>query len=90
MPNDVAAVQTILNHNHFNYLTANSSQLNEMSESQMRKYRLLIVPGGNFVDLGNSLTPSSTANVRNAVQAGLNYLGICAALSLPGTLPITG
>jgi len=77
-PSDVAAVETILNSNHLNYSTVNSSQLNEMGESQIRGYRLLIVPGGNFIDIGNSLTSSATANIRNAVQNGLNYLGICA------------
>ncbi|MCM3873412.1 MAG: BPL-N domain-containing protein [Pyrinomonadaceae bacterium] len=77
-PNDVAAVETILNNNNLNYSTANSSQLNEMNESQIREYRLLIIPGGNFIDIGNGLTPSTTANIRNAVQNGVNYLGICA------------
>ena len=55
-PNDVAAVETILNSNHLNYSTVNSSQLNRMGESQIRGHRLLIVPGGNFIDIGNSLT----------------------------------
>ena len=41
-PNDVAAVETILNSNHLNYSTVNSSQLNEMGESQPGRYRLLI------------------------------------------------
>ena len=77
-PNDVAAVEAILNSNHFNYSTVNSSRLNEMGESQIRAYHLLIVPGGNFIDIGNSLTSSTTANIRNAVRNGLNYLGICA------------
>src|SRR5439155_5870418 len=77
-PNDVAALEAILNSNHFNYSTVNSSRLNEMGESQIRAYHLLIVPGGNFIDIGNSLTSRTTANVRNAVQDGLNYLGICA------------
>jgi len=40
-PNDVAAVETILNSNYLNYSTANSSQLNMMDESQIRKHRLL-------------------------------------------------
>jgi len=35
-PSDVAAVETILNSNHVNYLTVNSSQLNHMGESQIR------------------------------------------------------
>jgi glutamine amidotransferase-like uncharacterized protein len=88
--NDVAAVETVLNGNHLKYSTANSSQLNRMSESQIREYRLLIVPGGNFVDIGNSLTSSTTANIRNAVQNGLNYLGICAGGFFAGDSPYNG
>ena len=83
-PNDVVAVETILNSNRLNYSTVNSSQLNEMGESQMRGYRLLIVPGGNFIDMGNSLTPGTAANIRNAVQNGLSYAGICAGAFLAG------
>jgi glutamine amidotransferase-like uncharacterized protein len=49
-----------------------------MSESRLRAYRLLIVPGGNFEQIGNGQTSSATANVRNAVHSGLNYFGICA------------
>ena len=56
-PNDVAAFETILKGTHVNYSKVNSSQLNAMSESQMREYGLLIVPGGNFIDIGNRLTP---------------------------------
>ena len=51
-----------------------------MSESQLRGYRLLIVPGGNFINIGNSLNASTTATIRNVdnacagtlVQAALN------------------
>ena len=89
-PNDVAAVETILSSNHLNYSSVNSSQLNEMGESQMRGYRLLIVPGGNFIDIGNSLTSSTTANIRKAVQNGLNYLGICAGGFFAGNSPYNG
>src|SRR5260370_11982343 len=55
-PNDVVAVEKILNNNDLNYSTVNSSQLNKMGESQIRGYRLLIVPVGNFIKIGNSLT----------------------------------
>jgi glutamine amidotransferase-like uncharacterized protein len=89
-PGDVAAVETILNDNHLNYSTANSSQLNELGEAQIRAYRLLIVPGGNFVDIGNSLTPGTTKNIRNAVDGGLNYLGICAGGFFAGNSPYNG
>src|SRR5260370_39109502 len=86
-PNDVAAVETILHSNHLNYSTVNSSQLNELGESQIRRYRLLIIPGGNFVDIGNSLTLSTTANIRNGVQNGRNYPGIRAGGFFAETRP---
>ena len=85
--NDVAAIETILNSSHLGYSTVNSMQLNSMAESQISGYRLLIVPGGNFVAMGNSLTAGTTVNVRNAVKGGLNYLGICAGGFLAGSLP---
>jgi glutamine amidotransferase-like uncharacterized protein len=88
--NDVAAVEAILSNNQLNYSTVDSSQLNKMGEAQMRGYRLLIVPGGNFVDMGNSLTPTTTANLRQAVRNGLNYLGICAGAFLAGSSPYNG
>ncbi len=82
--NDVTAVEMILNEQRLNYSTANSSQLNDMSESRLLAYRLLIVPGGNFEIMGNSLKSSTTANIHNAVESGLNYLGICTGAILGG------
>jgi glutamine amidotransferase-like uncharacterized protein len=89
-PNDVKAFETILKEQHVTYLKVNSSQLSRMSGSQMRGYRLLIVPGGNFIDIGNGLTPGATENVRNAVQSGLNYLGVCAGAFFAGNSPTNG
>lgn len=83
-PGDVAAIETILNRNDLNYSTVDSSQLNAMDESRIHGYRLLIVPGGNFISIGNSLTSSTTANIRKAVQTGMNYLGICAGAFFAG------
>jgi glutamine amidotransferase-like uncharacterized protein len=68
----------------------NSSQLNKMGESQIREYRLLIVPGGNFVDIGSSLTSATTGNIRKAIRNGLNYLGICAGGFFAGNSPYYG
>jgi len=81
---DVAAVERILKDNHLEYSTATSRQLNAMSASQLMAYRLMVVPGGNFIDMAGSLTPSTTANIHAAVQGGLNYLGICAGAFLAG------
>ena len=76
---DVAAVKTILGDLKLSYATATSSQLNAMSESQMRAYKLFLMPGGNAVTISKNLSRSTTTNLHNAiVNEGLNYLGICA------------
>jgi glutamine amidotransferase-like uncharacterized protein len=85
--NDVAAIETILNSSKLNYSTVNSFQLNRMAEPQISGHRLMIVAGGNFVDMGNSLTANASARVRGAVTGGLNYLGICAGGFLAGHFP---
>ncbi|MFN8546613.1 MAG: BPL-N domain-containing protein [Candidatus Eisenbacteria bacterium] len=83
-PGDVAAIERVLGDNRLSFATATSSQLNRMSLSQLLAYRLIIVPGGNFIDMGAGLTPLATANVRDAVQHGVSYLGICAGAFLAG------
>jgi len=82
-----AAIEAILKQNHLVYVRVNSEHLDAMHPSQMQAYRLLIVPGGNFVDMGNSLTADTTAKVHDAVTSGLNYLGICAGAFLAGSYP---
>src|ERR1700729_43157 len=86
-PGDVAAIEGILKDGRLNYSTVNSTQLNQIEASEISGYRLLIVPGGNFIQIGNSLTASTIANVRNAVNGGMNYLGICAGGFLAGSFP---
>jgi glutamine amidotransferase-like uncharacterized protein len=76
---DVAAVESVLSTLKLSYATANSSQLNAMSQTRLRAYKLLIVPGGNSITIGNNLSKTATAMVRSTVQNyGLHYLGICA------------
>jgi glutamine amidotransferase-like uncharacterized protein len=87
---DVAALEKIMRDERLDYSTADSARVNEMSETQFRQHRLLIVPGGNFVKIGNSLTSGAAANIRNAVQNGLNYLGICAGAFVAGNSPYNG
>src|SRR3982751_3576307 len=57
---DVAAVERVLDDNHLEYSTATAQQLNRTSASQLMAYRLIIVPGGNFIDMSASLTPRTT------------------------------
>jgi glutamine amidotransferase-like uncharacterized protein len=62
-----------------NYATADASQLDAMTETELKAYKLFIVPGGNSITIGNNLSQNATTNVRNAVSNdGLHYLGICA------------
>ena len=89
-PGDVEALEEILRGDHLRYSLIDSRQLNRMSESQLREFRLLMVPGGNFERIGNNLTSSATANVRGAVRNGLNYLGICAGAFFAGSSPFNG
>jgi glutamine amidotransferase-like uncharacterized protein len=89
-PGDVAALEQILTGARLPYSTVGSFQLNAMSESRLRAHRLLIVPGGNFVTIGNSLTPAAAANMRRAVQGGLHFLGICAGAFFAGDSPYNG
>jgi len=89
-PNDVAALEQILKRNHFEYATADSRQMNAMSEARLRSHRLLIVPGGDFEKIGDGLTAETSANIRSAVRGGLNYLGICAGAFFAGDSPYNG
>ncbi|MCC7373673.1 MAG: hypothetical protein IT581_03385 [Verrucomicrobiales bacterium] len=83
-PNGVRALQSLLDGMGLSYLAADSATLNRMSAMDLAKYQLIIVPGGNYLVMGEGLTPSATANLRAAVQQGVHYLGICAGGLLAG------
>ncbi len=87
---DVAAVESVITNNlGLNYDTANSSQLDSLSQGLFAGYKLLIIPGGNSITIGKYLSTSTTANIKKAVREnGLHYLGICAGAflaSYPGS-----
>jgi hypothetical protein len=82
---DVAALEKILTGEHLDYSTADSPELNAMSETQIRKYRLLIVPGGNFEHIGNSLASSTAANIVTRYSMARIISEFARALSLPAT-----
>jgi glutamine amidotransferase-like uncharacterized protein len=85
-PEDVLAIEAVLDNNHLSYATVSSAQLNAMSTAQLREYRLFIIPGGNFIQIANNLTFGTTVNLRSAIDHGLNYLGICAGGFFAGHL----
>ncbi len=82
---DVAAIKAVLDTQGISYATADSSELNGMSEAQLGGYKLIIVPGGNSITIGQSLTTNTTSAIRGAVaQYGTHYLGICAGAFFGG------
>lgn len=82
---DVAAVESVLSTLNLHYSTANTSQIEQMSQSQLVAYKLLIVPGGNSITIGNNLSASATTKIHDAVVSnGLHYLGICAGAFFGG------
>jgi glutamine amidotransferase-like uncharacterized protein len=83
-PNDVKAIENILSSNNIDFTLVNSAQLNNLDTIQFRKYKLLIMPGGDFIEIGKNLTEETSTNIRKAVYKGLNYLGICAGGFLAG------
>ena len=75
----------VLNTLGLGYATADSAQLNGMSEPQLAGYKLLIVPGGDSTIIGGNLSLSTAANINGAVaDYGLHYLGICAGAFFGG------
>ena len=66
--NDVTAVESLVSSLGLAYHTANSSQLDSMSEAQLTAYKLLIVPGGNSITIGENLSAKASSTVHNAVS----------------------
>jgi glutamine amidotransferase-like uncharacterized protein len=89
-PNDVAAIERILRDSGLRYATASSARLNAISESELKTYQLLVIPGGNFEVIGNGLTTSTATKIRSAIGGGLGYLGICAGAFFAGASPFNG
>jgi glutamine amidotransferase-like uncharacterized protein len=82
---DVLAVEAVLATLSLNYETADTSQLEAKSESELAGYKLLIVPGGNSITIGDNLSKTATTNIHDAVvDDGLHYLGICAGAYFGG------
>jgi glutamine amidotransferase-like uncharacterized protein len=88
--NDVAAIETLLEKSRLSYSTANSAQLDAMSAARLRSCHLVIVPGGDFTRIGMGLKKETAVKLRDAVQDGVSYLGICAGAFFAGRTPYNG
>jgi Biotin-protein ligase, N terminal len=82
---DVSALEALLASLGLGYTTADSTELNAMSEAQLGGYKLIIIPGGNSITIGQNLAASTASAIRGAVQGyGVHYLGICAGAFFGG------
>jgi hypothetical protein len=90
-PNDVAAIETLLEKSQISYSTATSAQLDEMSAARLRTYHLVIVPGGDFTRIGMVL--SSPVGVLGSVGTPMARPPWCKGnlgtdgSSSPGSIP---
>ena len=78
-PKGVKALEDVLTSMGISYDTANSEQLNAMSQTTLESYKIIVWPGGNSIDMGKALTSATTAKVKRAVtEGGVSYIGFCA------------
>jgi glutamine amidotransferase-like uncharacterized protein len=81
----------ITNNLKLDYDTVNSACLDAMSVTNLVAYKLLIIPGGDSITIGDNIKPATTAHIKDAVRNyGLHYLGVCAGAFLassPGSTP---
>jgi glutamine amidotransferase-like uncharacterized protein len=89
-PNDVTAIETLLEKSDISFSTANSAQLDEMSAARLRAYHLVIIGGGDFTRIGTGVRKETAGKLRDAVQHGVNYLGICGGAFFAGRSPYNG
>jgi glutamine amidotransferase-like uncharacterized protein len=76
---DVAAIEAVLKNAGIGFVAADESKLNGMSEAELAGYKLIVVPGGNSITIGQSLSVATASAIRGAVtQYGTHYLGVCA------------
>lgn len=88
--NDVVAIEKLLGQEKLRFTTIDAPTLDHLTPQQLENFDLLLVPGGNFEVMGNSLAPGTPAHIREAVRGGLNYLGICAGAFMAGDSPYNG
>jgi glutamine amidotransferase-like uncharacterized protein len=70
----------------YTYTAVTAPQMNAMTRAQFDAYKLIVIPGGNSINIGTSLTKTTTNNVHNAVTLdGVSYFGVCAGAFMAET-----
>lgn len=85
---DVSAFERLLDANGIAFERVDSARIESLGAAEIQARRLLIVPGGNFVEMSRALSPAARVRVQEAVANGWNYLGVCAGAFLAGSSPV--
>ena len=76
---EVSSIESILTSNGASYQEVSSAQLDAMAAPDLAKFGLMIFPGGAGGTEAASVSATTHANLRQAVQQeGVSYLGFCA------------
>ena len=87
---DVSAVEGVLSNLSIGYNTANSAQIEALSEQQLAGYKLIIIPGGNSITIGQNLSAAVASNIREQCSStALTILEFVPVLSLEPIPSIT-
>jgi glutamine amidotransferase-like uncharacterized protein len=76
---EIADAETLLTSHAATYQEATSAQLDAMSAQDMAQFGVIFIPGGEGGTEAESVSATTHANLRTAVQQlGVSYVGFCA------------
>jgi glutamine amidotransferase-like uncharacterized protein len=79
---DVAALENMMKDAGFTYTAYNAAGLKGLTLAEIEQFKLILWPGGNSINQGDSLyseSPEILTNIHDAVvDGGLSYIGFCA------------
>jgi len=76
---DWQSTEQIIRSMGLSYRLVNTAALTAMSLTDMQKFKLILIPGGNSNTINSSLSLATRIRVRQAVRdGGVSFLGICA------------
>jgi hypothetical protein len=76
---DWQSLEQIIKSMGVSYRLVNTAALTAMPLTDMLKYKLILIPGGNSNTINSNLSLATKIRVRQAVRdGGVSYLGICA------------
>jgi glutamine amidotransferase-like uncharacterized protein len=76
---EISDAEALLTSNGATYEEVNSAQLDAMGADDMAKFGVIFIPGGTGSTEAQSVSSTTHANLRTAVQSlGVSYVGFCA------------